>query len=846
MTYPFKKIEKKWQKKWEENATFEFEDNPSKRKSYILEMFPYPSGKLHMGHVRNYTIGDTIARYLRHKGHNVLHPMGWDAFGLPAENAAIEYNALPKKWTYENIVPMRQQFKNLGFGFAWDREFASCDETYYGQEQKIFLDFYNKGLAYQSESWVNWDPVENTVLANEQVENGRGWRSGALVEKKRLRQWSLKITDYADELLTDLEKLDKWPEKIRKMQENWIGKSKGALIRFRLSSDAILEVFSTRPETLYGASFIAIAPTHPITEALSQNDPALLVFIKECQQMSTAEADLATADKKGYRTELYAIHPLTDEKLPLYVANFVLMDYGTGAVFGCPAHDDRDFDFATKYELSIKHVIDNETTLVNSGNLDGLSVSDARSKAIDLLIQKNVGEKKITFRIRDWGISRQRFWGCPIPMVYCDACGVVPVKEADLPVTLPEDPDFSKPGNPLANHPTWKHTSCPSCGKPAVRETDTFDTFFESSWYFLRFIDPKCKDPINKEASNRLMPVDVYVGGPEHAVMHLLYARFFVKALRDLGYIDHDEPFKELLTQGMVCHQTFKDQNGKWVEPAQVFKEKDGSYILKDGSKVTVGRSEKMAKSKKNVIEPISIIDSYGADTARLFVLSDTPYDKDFDWNENSLDGAWRYLSKVHRLGEMFMEQLKKSSLGTQNSDPKEFERSKEAIDLEKTTHRYIKTMTDAFEKYGFNKAIAFHREFCRTLEEAMAVMGPAHTLFSYRTLLQTLSPIAPHITADLWETLYKHFESVGLPYAELHDVSWPDYIEELAALDEITLAVQVNGKMRGSIQVAPDADESMIKNTAYTLATVQRDMEGKDIRRVIIVPGRIINIVVA
>ena len=724
---------------------------------------------------------------------------------------------------------MREQFKALGFAFSWERELTTCDESYYGLEQRIFLDFYHKGLAYQSETWVNWDPVEQTVLANEQVVNGCGWRSGVPVEKKRLRQWSLKITNYADELLKGLENLPKWPEKIRKMQQNWIGKSKGALIHFKLSNGDRVEVFSVCPEVIYGASFVALAPTHPLVENLAKNEDSLTAFVKECQQISTAEADIVTAEKKGYKTALHAFHPLTGEELPLYVANFVLMDYGTGAIFGCPGHDERDFEFATKYGLPLKKVIENDRILVNSGELDGLVIDEARLKAIDLLTQKGFGEAKEMYRMRDWGISRQRYWGCPIPMVSCDDCGVVPVKEADLPVTLPDNPDFSKPGNPLEHHLTWKYTMCPKCGGPAVRETDTLDTFFESSWYFLRFLDPQFKDPINKDQVDRLMPVDTYVGGSEHAVMHLLYARFFVKALRDCGYIDCDEPFTELLTQGMVCHQTFKDAYGKWVEPSDVIKDKEGSYGLRDGSKVTPGPFEKMSKSKKNIVDPLYIIDSYGADAARLFVLSDTPYYRDFDWNDDSLDGAWRYLSKIHRVGErVFL--LSKQELVSEDKEA--------SLALSKATHRYMKNVTDTYARYGFNKVLAFHRDFCRIVEEYLDKPVNSDVLDrAWTVLLITLSPIAPHLASELWE---KRGEETFL-----HDVAWPTFDDALAALDEITMAVQINGKTRDSIQVTPNADDENVKEKALSLSTVERYIGGKEVRRVIIVPGRIINIVV-
>jgi len=637
--------------------------------------------------------------------------------------------------------------------------------------------------------------------------------------------------------LKDIEKLEKWPEKVRKMQENWIGKSHGALIRFKLSNDQILDVFSTRPETLYGASFIAIAPAHPIAEALANEDSSLNAFIKECQQTSTAEADLATAEKKGHKTTLTAMHPFTGESLPVFVANFVLMDYGTGAVFACPGHDERDFEFATKYNLPIKRVIQGpgddqdlpytgDGVMVTSCNLDGFSIQEAREKAIAQLIQKGLGESKETFRLRDWGVSRQRYWGCPIPVIHCDTCGTVPVPENQLPVLLPEDPDFSKPGNPLDRHPTWKHVKCPVCDRDALRETDTFDTFFESSWYFLRFANPKAQPPVDKNAANRLMPVDCYVGGVEHAVLHLLYARFFTKALRDLGYVDCDEPFHELLTQGMVCHQTYQDAQGKWVFPSDVIKNKDGSFTLSDGSFVKAGRSEKMSKSKKNLVDPLAIIDSYGADTARLFVLSDTPYDKDFDWNEDSLDGAWRYLSRLYRTAEQVRSYTvdRVDEVATKT--------------LEKATHRSIMLITEAYEKYGFNKAIALHREFCRTLDEALSQKISAEQLQkSFKALLIMISPIAPHLVSQLWEECGEN--------DFIHNAAWPAFDPALAALDEISIAVQVNGKMRGSLKVSPGISEDDLKTAAFELATVQRDVENKEIRRVIIVPKRIINIVV-
>lgn len=840
MTYPFKSFEKKWQKRFAESSTFDFNEDASKPKKYVLEMFPYPSGKLHMGHVRNYAIGDVIARFYRHKGYNVLHPMGWDAFGLPAENAAIEHKASPKTWTLENIKSMGEQFRALSFSFAWNHELASCNPEYFGHEQKLFLDFYKKGLAYQSESWVNWDPVEHTVLANEQVVNGRGWRSNAIVEKRKLRQWSMRITDYADELLGDLEKLDKWPEKVVKMQENWIGKSTGAIVKFQIQGTSeFVDVFTTRPDTLYGASFVALAATHPVAEDLSKTDSNLATFIRECQQTSTAEADIATAEKKGYITDLKVINPLTGAIHPLCIANFVLMEYGTGAVFGCPGHDERDFEFATKYKLPIIQVVQpsdggsvelpyiGDGVIINSELLNGLGVDAAKAKAIQILKESNLGEEKTTFRLRDWGISRQRYWGCPIPIIYCDDCGVVPEKEENLPLILPDDPDFSTSGNPLERHPTWKHTHCPSCSKKAIRETDTFDTFFESSWYFLRFTSPHAKGPIVKDAANRLMPVDCYIGGVEHAVLHLLYSRFFTKALRDLGYMNADEPFSELLTQGMVCHETYTDKDGKWLYPDEVVREKDGSYIrISDKSPVEIGRSEKMAKSKKNLVDPFAILDSYGADAARLFMLSDTPYDRDFDWNEDSLDGAWRYLSRLFRMLE-----------GIQSYEPKNVDKEL-SLKFQKLLHRSIKNITETLEKHGFNKVIALHRELVRDLDESMQ-KGLSRDVVheTFNALIIMMAPYAPHLASEMYE---------GMGHSGfVHDAPWPTFDPKLAAQDEIEMGVQVNGKLRGTIIVDVNATEEVIKEAALALPGVIRDTTEKPMRKIIVVPKRIVNIVV-
>ena len=633
--YNFRATEEKWRNHWAESKCFELPLGSeavqgSAESYYILEMWPYPSGRLHMGHVRNYVIGDVIARYKRARGFEVLHPMGWDAFGLPAENAAIEHNVHPAKWTYDNIASMRAEFKQLGLAFDWSREFASCDQEYYAQEQKILLTFYEQGLLYQKESYVNWDPIENTVLANEQVVDGKGWRSGATVERRKMTQWYLKITEFADDLLAGLDTLKDWPEKVVTMQRNWIGKSLGAYVKFPLvDRDESLAVFTTRPDTLFGASFIGISANHPLAEELAKNKADLADFIQDCNKTATSEEALEKAEKKGFNTGLFVTHPLDETlKLPVYVANFVLMEYGTGVVFACPAHDQRDLDFARKYDLPVLPVVrpseagddftvaneayTGDGVIFNSSFLDGLTSQEAKKKALDRLEKSNLGKSATTYRLRDWGVSRQRYWGCPIPFIDCENCGTVPVQAADLPIVLPEEVTFDQPGNPLDHHPTWKHTTCPKCGEKAERETDTLDTFFESSWYFQRFISQPKGNAFEKEAVNRWMPVDQYIGGVEHAVLHLLYSRFFTRALKKCGYHDVEEPFKALLTQGMVCHETYKDSDGKWLYPEDVGYKNEEVYRLSDGSPVTLGRSEKMSKSKRNVVQPQEIIDEYG------------------------------------------------------------------------------------------------------------------------------------------------------------------------------------------------------------------------------------------
>jgi leucyl-tRNA synthetase len=828
MAYNFRLTEKKWQEFWKNNKTYKTHNSPSK-KAYILEMLPYPSGHLHMGHVRNYSIGDAIARFKIAQGFDVLHPMGWDAFGLPAENAALERAVHPKNWTLDNIENMKEQLCKLGLSYDWDREIASCLPNYYGHEQKIFLDFYKNGLAYKKESWVNWDPVEQSVLANEQVVDGKGWRSGANVERKKLNQWFLKITAYADELLDSLKDLAGWPEKVTKMQENWIGKSKGALVQFDVDGEkeTTIEIFTTRPETLFGASFVAISAHHPLLKKINMNE-RLHNFIKECDQSSTAEAVMSTKEKKGVDTGLKAIHPLDNTiKLPIYIANFVLSDYGTGALFGCPAHDERDFEFAQKYNLPILPVI--ETTqnlpylghgnLINSSFLNGLTLEEGFEKACNRLNALEKGRTKTTYRLRDWLISRQRYWGCPIPIIYCDDCGIVPVPEKDLPVTLPNDVSFDKPGNPLDQHPTWKHTTCPTCKKKALRETDTLDTFFESSWYFLRYCSPDSDTPLEKESVNAWAPIDWYVGGIEHAVLHLLYARFFTKALRDLNYLSFSEPFVNLLTQGMVCHETYKSIDGKWLYPEEIEKEKGQVFHRETKQPVHVGSPIKMSKSKRNTIDPLSIIETYGADVARLFVLSDTPPDKDFSWNEEGLEGCWRYANKLWRLIERYQGL---------NFDHGDAERSKICLS---DVHQNLEKITSTFAQNGFNKAIAFHREMVRSVEEHLLFLSKNHVVECLSIVFKTIKPVMPHIAHE------------ALKIIGIEDFTWPISNPKYCSKNTVTMAISINGKLRGTIDVSVDDSKDAVEQQAKM--SIAHYLKDKTIRKIIVVPLKIVNFVV-
>jgi len=848
-------IEKKWQDKWEEADCFAASIDHEKPKYYVLEMFPYPSGRIHMGHVRNYTLGDVVARYRRAKGFNVLHPMGWDAFGLPAENAAMERGVHPGKWTIENIAAMRTQLKSMGLSYDWSREFATCSPDYYKHEQKMFLKFLEAGLAYRKESWVNWDPVENTVLANEQVVDGCGWRSGAPVERRLLSQWFLKITDFADELLAAIGDLDRWPDRVRLMQQNWIGKSEGARVRFAIDgkgpdgADDHIEVFTTRPDTLFGASFVAIAANHPLAIAIGKSNQAAADFIAECAKLGTSEAAVETAEKKGFDTGLHASHPLDPAiKLPIHIANFVLMDYGTGAIFGCPAHDQRDLDFANAYGLKILPVVlpngedaanfsvsDTAYTgpgkLFNSGAWNGLDIEAGKAAAIAAITAANAGSGETTYRLRDWGVSRQRYWGCPIPIIHCGDCGPVPVPEKDLPVTLPEDVDFAGSGNPLSRHPSWKHTSCPKCGKAAAREQDTFDTFFESSWYFLRYADPASDDGVNGEAAAYWLPVDQYIGGVEHAVLHLLYSRFFTRALSKVGYLDLGEPFAGLMTQGMVCHQTFQDKSGKWLFPTDVVKKGDAWVQIADDSEVTAGRIEKMSKSKRNVVDPELIIQNYGADTARLFMLSDSPPERDMEWTESGVEGASRFLKRVWRMAQ-------DPELAPRGAAPLP-DSEGSALALIRMAHKSIIGLSADIENFRFNRAVAQLHMLANAIADVKAGDKGASEAkrFAIETLTQLLAPLSPHIAEEIWQCLGHD----GL----LANAAWPQADASLAADDEIEIGIQVNGKLRDTIMLPRDCEASDAEARALASPAIIRYLDGKPPRKVIVVKNRIINVVI-
>ncbi|HYB05922.1 MAG TPA: leucine--tRNA ligase [Methyloceanibacter sp.] len=862
--YNPREAEPRWQKLWEERGFFRANENDPRPKYYVLEMFPYPSGHIHMGHVRNYTMGDVVARYMRARGHNVLHPMGWDAFGLPAENAAIERGIHPAKWTYDNIATMRGQLKSMGLSLDWSRELATCDLDYYHQQQKLFLDLLAAGLVDRKQRKVNWDPVDRTVLANEQVIDGRGWRSGALVEQREQPEWVFKITDYAQDLLDAIRTLDRWPEKVRLMQANWIGRSDGLLIRFELAQgtglkdhDAI-QVFTTRPDTLFGASFMAIAPDHALAKAIAERDAKVAAFIADCQRMGTTTAELETQVKKGCDTNLRVKHPAVEgAELPVYIANFIAMEYGTGAIFGCPAHDQRDLEFARAYGLPVVPVVlppdadamsfaiadeayIGDGTLINSAFLDGLSVEAAKERIAEHLTGSSVksaaqGERRTEFRLRDWGISRQRYWGCPIPMIHCETCGIVAVPEQDLPVKLPEDVTFDGTGNPLDRHPTWKHVTCPQCGGAATRETDTMDTFVDSSWYFARFCSPRAAVPTDSNAVSYWLPVDQYIGGVEHAILHLLYARFFTRAMHKTGHSPIDEPFKGLFTQGMVTHETYKDAQGKWVTPKEV-SHRDGKVVhAATGEPITVGPVESMSKSKKNVVDPDDIIGAYGADTARWFMLSDTPPERDIEWTAGGVEGAYRFLQRVWRVVNEAAEK------GEEASAPAEM--GSGALELRRATHKSIAAVTAAIDRLRFNVAIAHNYELVNALSAGLNAAGaePSPDMrFALREAAEMLAriaaPMVPHLAEECWLALGNQ--------GVLAEQPWPTPDPGLLAEDTVIIAVQVNGKRRDELRIARDAVKEDIEAAVLKLDNVVRAIGGRQVKKVVIVPQRIVNVV--
>lgn len=862
-------IEGKWQVAWEKAKCFEVREDEARPKYYVLEMLPYPSGRIHMGHLRNYALGDVIARYRGALGYNVLHPMGWDAFGLPAENAAMQAGVHPKEWTYKNIADMRAQLRSMGLSYDWSREIATCDPNYYVHEQRMFLDLLEDGQVYRKNALVNWDPVENTVLANEQVENGRGWRSGALVERRELSQWFFKISDYSEDLLSALDELEgKWPENVRLMQQNWIGKSQGAVIRFEFSHDLPddlvsdfsedgVEVFTTRHDTLYGASFIAMSMQHPLVVAMKASRPELDEFIRTASEGGTTEAAIETAEKRGFDLGLKVQHPLMPEQsLPVYAVNYVMLEYGTGAIFGCPAHDQRDLDLARALDLPVRPVVLPPETdpqsfviggdayvgggiLYNSDFLDGLDIEAAKEAMLTRLEELGCGQRKITYRLRDWLVSRQRYWGCPVPVLHCSNCGVVPVPRGDLPVTLPEDVSFDKPGNPLDHHPTWKHVTCPDCGAKACRETDTFDTFMESSWYFARYCSTTDTDlPISRAAADYWMQVDQYIGGIEHAILHLLYARYYMRLMKRLGHVGVSEPFGGLLTQGMVCHQTFRNlETGDWLFPEQV-EIVSGQQAAKDrasGAAVEIGPSIKMSKSKKNVVDPGPFIQSLGADTARLFILSDSPPERNLEWSEAGADGAHRYLQRLWRLAKSLADGLPPVN----TPQPESF--TEEALKLRRASHITRDAVSCELDKFHFNRAIALIREFTNRISVAAS---SENVEFSYswalrealETALQLLNPIVPHITEELWQSLGHKTWLVNTP--------WPRAEAELLLSDSVKIAVQVNGKLRGVFQTESGTNREALEAQARSIQAVQAALNGSETRRVIVVPNKLVNLV--
>jgi leucyl-tRNA synthetase len=912
--YNAREAEARWQKLWAERGIFATANDDPRPKYYVLEMFPYPSGRIHMGHVRNYTMGDVVARFKRAMGNAVLHPMGWDAFGMPAENAAIDRKVHPKAWTYDNIAAMKTQLMSMGLSLDWARELATCDPAYYKHQQKMFLDFRKSGLVAREYRKVNWDPVDQTVLANEQVIDGRGWRSGAPVEQRELYQWVFKISDYSQELLDALDTLERWPEKVRLMQKNWIGRSEGLLVRFMLDpattpgGETELEIFTTRHDTLFGAKFMALSPDHPLAAAAAAKNPKLAEFIEQCRRMGTSQAAIDTAEKLGFDTGIRALHPFdANWKLPVYVANFILMEYGTGAIFGCPAHDQRDLDFVNKYGLGNTPVVcpegqdpatfvitdtayDGDGRMINSRFLDGMTIEQAKEEVARRLensflpppergrsaseasrvgvsrpqagpppqpspLQGEGGERpaqarnnnapvasrQVNYRLRDWGISRQRYWGCPIPIIHCEKCGVVPVPDKDLPVVLPEDVTFDRPGNPLDHHPTWKHVNCPQCGGAARRETETMDTFVDSSWYFARFTDPWITTaPTAPNVANRWLPVDQYIGGIEHAILHLLYSRFFTRAMRKCGHLGMDEPFAGLFTQGMVVHETYRKKNGEWAMPAEVKIEGLGearrATLAATDEPVEIGAVEKMSKSKKNTVDPDDIIAAYGADTARWFMLSDSPPERDVIWTEEGVQGAWRFVQRLWRLiGEV-------AEVAGPQSRPAVF--GPEAQSVRKAAHRALGNVSDDIAKLRFNRCVAHIYEFANALSDAIgsAEAAPAPDFaWALREagdiLVRLFHPMMPHLAEECWAALGHQ----TLVSAE----AWPQLEPELLVENTVTLPVQINGKKRADVTVARDAQNADIEAAVLALDAVKKALDGKGPKKVIVVPQRIVNVVV-
>ncbi len=868
--YNARDAEPRWQAAWSERGIFRTRNDDPRPKFFVMEMFPYPSGRIHIGHGRNYVMGDVLARYKRMKGFNVLHPMGWDSFGLPAENAAIERGIHPKSWTYENIASMKEQLQLLGLSLDWNREIATCDPSYYVEQQRIFLDFLENDLAYRKESEVNWDPVDNTVLANEQVIEGRGWRSGAIVERRKLSQWFFRITAFAQELLDALDTLDRWPDKVRLMQRNWIGRSEGLEVLFELSKaslaaagTAAVKVYTTRPDTLFGASFLALSPDHPLARHLAASRPELAAFIADCKTGGTSAEAIETQEKKGFDTGLTVVHPLdADLTVPVYVANFVLMDYGTGAIFGCPAHDQRDLDFARKYGLTVTPVVlppdadpatftveeiayDGEGTLFHSHFLDGLTIAAAKEAVARRLERFRVGEepqgtRKVNFRLRDWGISRQRYWGCPIPIIHCESCGPVPVPRDQLPVTLPDDVTFDRPGNPLDRAKAWRDVPCPKCGAPAKRETDTMDTFVDSSWYFLRYASDDVNVPLDKAAVKHWLPVDQYIGGIEHAILHLLYSRFFTRALAACGRVDVSEPFAGLFTQGMIVHETYKDPQGRWLFPEEITLTGPGTAVMVEGgAPVTVGPPEKMSKSKRNVVAPEVVADTYGVDTARWFMLADTPPERDSEWTQSGIEGAWRFVQRVWRQVNEAIE------LGAAADAPKPDAFAPEATALRRAAHGLAHQVADDVERLRFNVAVAHVHEFSNAFGQAIAAARgaspvPDDLAFALREaaemLVQVVGPMTPHLAEECWVLLGHD--------TLLAEASWPQVDEALLVEDTITLPIQVNGKRRGDVTVPRDATPAEVEAAVLELDSVRKALDGKPPKRIIVVPQRIVNVV--